>query len=192
MQEADESGYFAGVLVKKKIISSEKSCEKTIRKFDYRVGFTFLVFHNDGDRPLTNMEFQFRKSYEANRVSGIKVPDINDYLLSSEFKRLPGDGDPVGKLTEIYGRAQDAEANLLKNSLAVMNVARLEPKEKLILLLNVYAADKSNLPATYLSGIYKIDEVHYSLDETAKTLKVREPLGEKAARVLVPYGWASQ
>lgn len=192
-QQADQSGYYVEHLIGQKLMRNAKSCDKTIGQFDGRVGFTFIVIQNDSDQPLTDVYFQFRQNYEANRIDGrSRFPDLPDYLKSNELEKIPDSGSAISNLVTTYGTAADVEFKVGRLQSEYVFAARIEPMEKLLALLDVYAANENRLPATYLSGIYIFDEVRYSIDGTPGVLKVRPPSLGRAARVMVPYGWASQ
>jgi hypothetical protein len=190
-QHADESGYDSELLMDNRLIRSEAQCKSTVDSFNRRVGFTFLLFTNDSDEVLTDVHFHFRSNYDSNRLTGI-WQDLPDYLKSGGLKEVPENGSPISNMKAIYGSATDIELKV--NGLQPDDIfaARIEPKQKLIALLNIYIAGENRLPATYLSGIYLFDEVTYKTGEVLTTLKVRAPYLTRAARVMVPYGWASQ
>ncbi len=190
-QMADKSPFYIQLLVQMKLIRNENSCRKTIAEFDQRIGFTFLVFQNDSDEPLIDVHFQYHQTYDLDRLTG-DFTDLPTYLKSGELQKMANIGSPVTNLIKLYGAAGDIELNVNGTREADIFAARIEPKQKLIALLNVYIADANGLPATYLGGIYNFDQVSYLIDDARVVMTVRAPYRNHAARVMVPYGWASQ
>jgi hypothetical protein len=188
---ADESPFYIEQLVQKKLIQNENSCRNTITEFDQRIGFTFIVFQNDSDEALTDVHFEYRQNYELDRITS-GFTDLPEYLGSGELERIPKAGSPITNLINLYGAAADTELKLNKIRTEDIFAARIEPKQKLIALLNVYIANANGLPATYLSGVYNFDKVSYLIDDAPVVMTVRAPYLIHAARVMVPYGWASQ
>jgi hypothetical protein len=190
--EADESGYELGQLIEEKLIPNEKSCKSTIRTFGRRIGFTFIVIQNDGARPIDDVKVHYRQSYSSKEILREEPEDLSKYLATGQLELLPDSDAPGSNLVAIYGEASEAETMLKRSPTDWLYAARLEPKEKLIALLNIYVADGANLPAAYLSGIYEFDTIDYSIEGMSRSMKVRAPALRRAARVMVPYGWASQ
>ena len=191
-QEADSAGYELQLLVEQKMISNENACKPIIKAFGRRIGFTFIVIQNDGTRPIDDVKIFLRQDYLSKDIFREDIIDLSKYLATDQIEILPDGGAPSSNLVAIYGSASEAEARLKRSPTDWIFAARIEPKEKIIALLNIYVADGANLPAAYLSGIYEFDEIDYSIEGARRSLKVRPPALRRAARVMVPYGWASQ
>lgn len=110
---ADGSGFNNTNLVQEKLIQNENSCRRTITKFDQRIGFTFLVFQNDSDETLTDVQFQYHQNYDLDRFTR-DLPDLREYLKSRDLQKVAKAGSPVANLIEQYGAA--AETKLTVNA----------------------------------------------------------------------------
>lgn len=169
----------------------EESCGPVIKRFDRRVGFTFLIIQNVSSEAIDDVTFHFRQSYVSQPFKiEYAYDDARDLKLLAD--KAPATGDALANLIARFGRAREAEINLADHPLENKFVARLEPGQKLIALLNVYIANAKNLPAAYLYGIYDFEEVTYNLRGVANRVQVRPPSRENAARVPVPFGWFLQ
>jgi hypothetical protein len=102
------------------------------------------------------------------------------------------DTDPLQNLVARYSSAGSVEASVQALPPNEMKFAKLKAGEKLIIILNVYFANSTNLPAGYLYGIYEFDRAEFRTSRGLVHMAIRPPYLEKAARIAVPYGWFNQ
>lgn len=68
----------------------------------------------------------------------------------------------------------------------------LESGRSLIWLLAIYLRDEGGFPALYIGPHTMPTEVRYRIGNAVVVQTFRQPLGEKAMRINVPYGWYAQ
>ena len=142
------SSFYLGTVLKD-IVKNERECDKPIRAFDRRVGFTFLVFQNDSDDVLTDVHFKYRQNYYLNPIKE-DFPEPPNSAGAEYFENIPSSGSPVVNLVSKYGSASDAESKLLSSPTEELFAARVEPRQRLIALLNVYVAGQYSFPGGLL------------------------------------------
>jgi pimeloyl-ACP methyl ester carboxylesterase len=168
-----------------------KRCPEIVKEADRRVGYTFLLFENRSKEAIQNVTFKIRTSYPNNPVLK-EFRNESDIEKQIELALKMVNGDPVSGLVERYNVAANVEAALLNADQSELRLSKIDPGEKLIAILDVYISDPMQLPATYLYGIYKFDEMTFQIGSDRRTISIRPPYREKAARVFVPYGWFNQ
>jgi hypothetical protein len=172
-------------------------CDRIFSFNNNRVGFTFLVVENVSSNAVEDVHFYFRENYSTNPIVEDQVTSdfgTKEYKerLDQEIDIGPSDGDALSNLIKKYGRARETEIALAEVPQSFLYLNRLEPKQKIIALLNIYVANKDNLPATYLYGIYDFEEASYTIRGAAFRVPIRRPSKDRAARVKVPFGWFLQ
>jgi hypothetical protein len=191
----DSSAYNAEVLAD--WLPNDRYCDPIFASNNNRIGFTFLIIENTSSGAVDDLRLYYRESYSTNPVKDDYDPPErgdNEYkeYLKREIESLPRDGEAVANLVQKYGRSREAEIALADRPQEFMYVARLEPKQKLIALLNIFTSNSENLPATYLYGIYDFEEVSFSIRGASYHSQIRRPSKDRAARVKVPFGWFQQ
>jgi len=71
-------------------------------------------------------------------------------------------------------------------------IAQLAPGETVMMLLAVYLKDEKGFPSSYISGVVRPLSASYSLAGASIQQKVRLPLLDEAAPIILPIGWYNQ
>jgi hypothetical protein len=194
----DSSLYNRDILKNHLLNRPDSYCDEIFGVNNNRIGFTFLVIENVSSEPVDDLRIFYRENYSTNPVSesDYKFSEFGNTeykeYLEREINAAPRDGESVPNLVKKYGHARETEISLADAPQSFQYISRLEPKKKLIALLNIYVSNKNNLPASYLYGTFDYEEATFSIRGTSYRTSIRRPSKDRAARVKVPFGWFQQ
>lgn len=144
------------------------------------VGFLFAVFEHAGDFPANNV------------MLNIKCWD-NPLVRDSRFLNP---SPHIKRRKPLSAKKSALTPSMLKDRKPrdiSLQIAKSNPGDTYIALLQVYRSDQDRLPAYYLADCFAAES--WSWDDEhgfRNTQLIRPPYGKSAARVAIPNGWFGQ
>jgi hypothetical protein len=140
-----------------------KYCEQLLTTSSNKTGYLFLQIRNPNDKPLTDV-----------------VINYNFWIMSNLGQEQWQTDDRI------------TPSNANKPVLKDITIPRLEAGAEHLILLSVFLASSDQFPEKFTSSIILPIKYSWKVDGKEFSSKIRQPLLENAARVIVPIGWYQQ
>lgn len=154
----------------------------TVANVSHNVGFLFLIIENVSDGYVSDIKLNYKESV-YNAV--IKI-ERRDKMYGCQGFELD-----FGRLATPAMLSNELQNTRTENQKTFYG---LKKGDSVLWLLAVYLKDDKGFPKRFLSHVIKPTRITYRepISQQLVSLRVRDPLGEKAATIAVPFGWHGQ